>query len=139
MPIIGVKQYFENVGTSLGLKQATDPFGAAEVASTKLDQAFHVFLDSVSGITRQNEAYDLESVVTFIIYQKGFKDVNAGMNKLINRAEDVLLASINNAASNGIIGVTMDQINFEAISETRNDNVLLARIGFRVKHILCLD
>ena len=139
MSLLAVKAYFENVGKAQGLVQLTDPFGEDEIAATKAAKSFHIFIDQTTGSRRQNQAYDLDSRVVFTIYQRSERDVNAGLNNTINRVEALLIACMNEFSENGVTVVTFDSVDYRALSQTKNDNLIKARLVFNVRHILCLE
>lgn len=139
MALLSVKTYFEQIGKDLKYKQILDPFGDLEVSNTEANQSFHVLVQNTRADRRQNEAYDLISSVDVTLYQNCGKDTNAGMNKLISRCEDFIIASMNFFSENGVIVVTLERIDYEPLSERKNDNIILGRLTFSVKHILCLD
>lgn len=139
MSVLAVKRYFESQCLALGLKQIKEPFGSLEVPKVSADGNFHVFVTSVSGLERQNQAYDLETQVDVKIYQKDKLNADDSLNKLIQRSEALFISCLNQAALNGIIAITLDRIDYESLNEVKNDNFLIGIISFRVRHIVCTD
>jgi hypothetical protein len=116
----------------------SDPFGSLEVPFTKADTLYHVFLENTGGVARNNQSYTYNSSVVFTIYQKGFKDVSKAFDKLLQRVERFLVNGLNPESESGIMSVTLDRVDYEALSTDKNDNFLVARINYNVRHELCL-
>lgn len=139
MSAIFVKQYFEERCKEQRLKQISDTFFQNDVPQPKAESFFHVFIESVSGIERQNQAYNLESRVIVKIFEPSRINVNKSYENLIKRCESLFISCLNNSAIAGLIAVTLERISYDALDVAKNDNFLIGEIEFRAKHIVCLE
>lgn len=143
MSLTSIRPYFRSRLKELGFKEWLEPFDAENIPSTLIDRSFHQRIESIQGIAKQNQAQEMEAIVSIRMAFKGFRHPDSALDEAIKKAEPVIadLISPSNyfGLSPPIGGVFLNQVTFEPFSDELNDNIVIAIAEMSVRINLCVD
>jgi hypothetical protein len=131
MSMTAVRSYFKARCIALGMKEHDDGFNEDNVASTVLDNSFHVLLGNFSGRKLNQSDQEMDCPVTVTFWVKGFRRPVEGLDKAILKSELLVKETLKNSNRLGqsIKNVTLGSVNFAALSDD-NDNAVKVTLSF---------
>jgi len=133
-------EYIEAKVTSEGFTQWEAPFDTSNIASTIIDQSFHVALTSSVRESQGNQSITLRHGFDVSLFFKGYRNTKEEAHELLARAESVILALCGyNNDWNSINSVQFQRLELLPFDETDNNSILVAVISIDVIISLCFN
>lgn len=131
MSLTLVRAYFRSRCLAVGLKEHDDAFNEDNVASTTLDNSFHVLLNGFTGRKLNQSDQEIECAVIVTFWVKGFRKPTDGLDRAVSKSELLLKESLKNSNRLGqsIKNVVFNNVSYTALSED-NDNSVKVTMNF---------
>lgn len=141
MSLTVIRPYFRARLNTLGFKEWKDPFGSEQIPATLIDRAYHIEMGTISGIQRDNLDQATVASVSIRIYFKGFREPEKAMDAAILNTESIIqeCMAVENWMPTAIKGVSLDSVDFEALDNELNDNVVFALVRFAARVNICVE
>lgn len=126
-----VRSYFKARCLTVGMKEHNDAFNEDNVASTVIDNSFHVLLSGFNGRKLNQNDQEIECSVTVTFWVKGFKKPTEGLDRAVSKSEVLLKETLKNSNRLGqcLKNVVFNSVNYSALSED-NDNAVKVTMNF---------
>lgn len=137
MSLTAVRSYFRTRLDALSFKEWKDGFNYENIPSNILDKSYHIMSGSVSGLSNNQTAQEVEQSVTIRVFFKGYRDPATGIDNAVTDAETIIKSCVK--ASNRLTGLLKNvKFNSMGISEIAisNDNAIMIEIEFTAFTIL---
>lgn len=134
-----VKPYFAARCESVGLTRHPDPFNVDNIPSTLIDYSYQLNFNSSSVRQMNQNDLEIDMPIEVIFYVKGFRDVDAGQDDAIAKAEELIVASEAPALrlGTGLKNVIFQTMTIESLA-TSNDNIIRVRLTFNTITVLAI-
>jgi hypothetical protein len=133
-------EYIEAKVTGEGFTQWVEPFDKENIASTIIDQSFHVALVSTVRENQGNQSITMRHGFEVSLFFKGYRNTKAEAHELLARAESVILSLCGyNNDWNAINSVQFQRLELLPFDETENNSILVAVISVDVILSLCFN
>jgi hypothetical protein len=131
MSMTAVRSYFKSRCLAVGMKEHDDGFNEDNVASTVLDNSFHILLGNFSGRKLNQSDQEMDCSVTVSFWVKGFRKPNEGIDKAVLKSEALLKETLKNSNRLGqsIKNISLGGVSFSALSDD-NDNAVKCTMSF---------
>lgn len=126
-----VRSYFIARCKAVGLKEHKDAFNDENVPGTYIDGAFHVLLDSFSGVKLNQSDQEINCAVAVSFWIKGFRQPTEGLDRAVAKSETLLKEVLKNSNRLGqcLKNVVFDSVDYSALNAS-NDNAIKVTMNF---------
>lgn len=130
MSLTALRPYYKARGEAVGLTYHNDAFNVDNIASNILDKSFAIGITSFSGIKLNQHDQEISAPVEIVLYVKGYRSVNEGLDKAILLTENLIkeVEAPANRLGTSIKNVTLSNCSIEPLAT--NDNVIFVKIVF---------
>jgi hypothetical protein len=132
-------EYIEAKVTEEGFTQWVEPFDKENIASTIIDQSFHVSLTATNRESQGNQSITMRHSFDISLFFKGYRETKQESHELLDRAESVILTLCgydNDWLS--INSVLFDRLELLPFDDAENSSILVAVISVDVVIALCM-
>jgi hypothetical protein len=129
--LIDVKKYFRQRCLAIGLHEHKDAFFDENIASTVVDNSFHVLISGFNGVKLNQNDQEMSCRCLVSFWIKGFKNPSEGLDKAVAKSEFLIKEVLkpSNRFGQSIKNVSLGAINYAQMSES-NDNSIKVTIEF---------
>lgn len=140
MSLASVIPYFQTVMNELGHTEWTDAFNFENIPSTVIDRAYHLTLESGTGIKQNQNDIETQQPISVRLFVKGFRDPAEGRDRAVGYVEDVIqkALSASRRLTGGLKNVQLQNMSYQAFGDT-NDNIVMATLNFNTLVLLDPD
>lgn len=140
MSLSSVRSYFRSRCLAVGLKEHADAFNEENIASTYLDNSFHVMLNGFSGIKLNQNDQEVRCGVIVSFWIKGFRNPTEGLDRAVSKSELLIKETLKNSNRLGqcLKNVVFLDVAYAALSED-NDNAIKVTLNFEALTILEIE
>lgn len=135
-----VYSYFTDRLNSVGCTEWDVSFDEENIPSTLIDKAFTQQVLSINNDEMTNQT--LETVISHEvrIFYKGFRNPRDAERDSLAKAEEAVIACVNPTLQTGPFkGVYFSDLSLEPLSDTLNDNIVVAILRFNIRMFICID
>lgn len=140
MSIVDVRPFFRSRLEGLGFIEHDDAFDLDNVASTLLDDSFHIESGTIQGSGANQLNHDFDYAVTITLFKRGFSnpvEADDAIDQLIRDIHaDILEPSVRLGTS--IKDVVPGANNRSSLSDS-NDNSIILKMEFTARVIDCFS
>jgi len=131
MSMVLVRPYFIARAKAVGLKEHLDAFNEENVASTTVNNSFHVLLSSFAGRKLNQHDQEIDCGVTLTFWIKGYRKPIEALDAAVQKSETLLKEVVKNSNRLGqcLKNVVFNNVSYEPLSED-NDNAIKVTMTF---------
>jgi len=130
MSLVNIKPYFRSRLESLGYVEWDDAFNSDNIPETILDNAYHIFLPSITGGPINHTDQSTESEITLLVFKKGYRNSNEAIDESILSVETIVkdVCKIANRTSL-LLNVVFNSADISKIDQS-SDNAVVLELRF---------
>jgi hypothetical protein len=135
-----VRPYFDTVLEELGYQNWPDGFGTDNVPSNLMDRAYHINIQTLTGIRQNQSDQETEIAVELKTWYKGYNDPAAAIDVAIAETQGIMQECVTpsrRTTTPGLMSVVFNEAGVDPIGPS-NDNAVMVTASYTVKVVVAV-